>query len=169
MKHFYLLIIGVISSIHSIGQTRNYWLSKDLPVQIKSIKYDKAIIIEIKPNKKNKELVVTRSKILDTTIIIFRKELSKAQVDTLEKFIFASKEASPKSPANLASSHLGVIYYLNNKIVAFFTSHFEDNFYKLTVVDQKIEGCKNCGWYFTMTYNQENRKRINYLFTTSKY
>ena len=160
-NYLFFLLIGLSLSLCFYAQKRNYWLSsKDLPALVRSIKYDKIIAYDVKPNQKHKNLVYKQVRI-DTSVIVSKKELTKNQIDSLEKFVFSSKNTQNVFPKGCVCPHIAFVYYLDGKMVGYFTSFFENDNYKLTVTSiTKSETSEN---YFYMVFDEVNRKRLNNL------
>ncbi len=156
----FLLTVLVILSTQTFGQ-RNYWKTESLPFEMRTMKYDKVVAYDVKPSGQHKNLVYKQVRI-DTTVIISKKELSKVQVDTLEKLITTSRETGVFTQLCVCP-HFVIVYYLNNQMVGYFTSYFEENRFKFTVT--KIEKGKTSEWYFYRSFNQQGRDRIAYLCT----
>lgn len=160
MKHL-LLIPTLILSICSFGQ-------KNLPKKFNKIAYDKVIAYELKDDSKS---FIVLDGLLNTNAIKTQKELSKSQIDSLDKFLSFTKGTKDRFDSEcLKQLQIGIVYYFKDKIVADFTvgptcpmfiiytknlTDPVDNYSKTTI---------NHYYYDNMAYNVVGQKKLKALF-----
>ena len=99
---FFLLTLSLCSN----GQIKNPFLS---------LRFDKVIIFDYEPFGENPALV-EKGKIISTVKIKKQVSIDKAIIDKLNTKLGA-KESYGNNHADCFEPHLGIVYYLKNKIV----------------------------------------------------
>lgn len=105
MRNITLLLLLTIS-LSSHGQTKNPFLS---------FKFDKVIIYDYQPAGEDPELV-NRGQIISSAKIKKQEQLDAATIEQLNKKL-GNKKSYGQVSAMCFDPHLGIVYYLNGKIV----------------------------------------------------
>lgn len=100
------LLFLLTLSFCSNGQTKNPFLS---------LKFDKVIIYDYEPNGENPSLV-DKGQILKEVKIKKQIQLDKATIERLSAKL-CDKKSYGNNHADCFEPHLGIVYYLQNKIV----------------------------------------------------
>lgn len=167
IKHFtmkqILLLATVLFTFFSFGQ-KNSGQGKNLPSEFNKIKYDKVIAYEL--DNKIKGFVVSDG-LLNTKIIKNQKELTQSQIDSLQKFLSLTKKTKKRFGIECYNQHsLGIVYYLNDKIVANFSVSPTCNLFMLytkNLTDPNDNYSKttiNYYYFNTMTFVENGQKKL---------
>jgi hypothetical protein len=125
MKKILLFIAFIISFYPSnvlFGQTKKA-SGKDLPGMFAKLKYDKVIAYDF-----HGAFIVSHGKLYDSIEIVKQITLSKQQIDTLHSFLFNTNTYGCLTNKNAGKPRLGIVYYLDNKIVAHISISLLANF-----------------------------------------
>lgn len=163
-----LLLAIILFTFFSFGH-KNSGHHKNLPSKFNKIKYDKVIAYDL--DDKVKGFIVSDG-LLNTKIIKDQKELTQPQIDSLQKFLSLTKKTKEHFGTECYNQQsLGIVYYLNDKIVADFsispicklfmlyTKNLKDpndNYSKTTI---------NYYYSSTMTFNVSGQKKLKELYT----
>ncbi len=117
-----LILFLVCGVFLSLAQT-SFQSGKNLPGPYKYLKYDKVIAYDYFSNKN----IVEDGK-LNESLIKKKVILTSAQIDTLHSFIFNIKTYGALREYTCYRNCLGIVYYLNNNIVAHMSVSIECNY-----------------------------------------
>lgn len=163
MKNILLLTSILLTSL-SYGQKSK---GKNLPSEFNKIKYDKVIAYELDDNSKG---FIVSDGILNSKIIKNQKELTNAQVDTLQKFLFLTKQTKERFGTDCFNQHrLGIVYYFDGKIVADFSISPTCKLFMLYTknltdpVDNYSKTTINYYYFNTMTFEQAGQNKLKEL------
>jgi len=106
MQNITLLFLLTLS-ICSNGQTKN---------PFRSLKFDKVIMYDYQPAGEDPELVDKRGQLVTTATIKRQVQLDTTTVNQLNKKL-GDKKSYGQVTAMCFNPHLGIVYYLNSKIV----------------------------------------------------
>lgn len=161
-----LFLSTILFTIFSFGQ-KDSAHKRNLPSEFNKIKYDKVIAYELDDKIKGFILDVG---LLNTKIIKNRKELSQTQIDSLQKFLsFTEKTKEIFGKECYNQQNLGIVYYLNDKIVASFSISPTCNLFMLYTKnltdpnDNYSKSTINNYYAKTMTFNLNGQKKLQEL------
>ena len=147
----------------SFGQKNNAH-KRNLPSEFNKINYDKIIAYEL--DEKIKGFIVDVG-ILNTKIIKSQKELSSAQIDSLQNFLSFTEKTKEVFGKECYNQHrLGIVYYLNDKIVACFSISPTCNLFMLYTKnltdpnDNYSKSTINNYYANTMIFNLNGQKKL---------
>lgn len=168
MKQALLLTTITITFIfNSFGQKANTE-GKNLPRDFRKISYDKVIAYDL-----DSAGFIVEDGILNSKIIKNQKVLLPAQIDTLNKFLYLTKKikkADDTFTKQCYTHRIGIVYYLNDKIVADFSIPHDCNVFYLYVktltdpVDNYSKTTINNYSFHLMSFNQVGQNILKALY-----
>jgi|GEM_PF-7016477 len=162
-----LFLTTVLLTFFSFGQKNNAH-KRNLPSEFNKMKYDKVIAYELDENIKG---FIVDVGILNTKIIKNKKELSPAQIDSLQNFLSFTEKTKEVFGKECYNKHsLGIVYYLNDEIVACFSISPTCNLFMLYTKnltdpnDNYSKSTINNYYANTMIFNVTGQKKLQEFY-----